>query len=276
MDLFHYIQLNYPPYILDLLRLIIWLILLVVIFTPLEYFWSVHQQKFFRKNFSIELGYYFLNGLLPKFLLVVPVSLITIALSKIIPIQVKDWGAGLSFPARATMMMVVGEIGYYWGHRLMHQIPWLWRFHAIHHSAEEMGWLVNTRAHPLDMVIPRLLGFSLMYACGLVQVNAGQNLDIVALIVMFIGILWGFFIHANLRWRFGWLEWLIATPYFHHWHHTNDNKDVINKNYASMLPWIDWLFGSLYLPKKQWPKVYGIDKPLANRLLLQIIQPFYK
>ena len=63
MDLFHYIQLNYPPYILDLLRLIIWLILLVVIFTPLEYFWSVHQQKFFRKNFSIELGYYFLNGL---------------------------------------------------------------------------------------------------------------------------------------------------------------------------------------------------------------------
>lgn len=73
-----------------------------------------------------------------------------------------------------------------------------------------------------------------------------------ALIVL--GTLWGFFIHANLRWRFGPLEWFVTTPAFHHWHHSR--HEHINRNYASTLPFLDRLFGSYYLPR-HWPAEVG-------------------
>ncbi|MES9906417.1 MAG: sterol desaturase family protein [Sedimenticola sp.] len=48
----------------------------------------------------------------------------------------------------------------------------------------------------------------------------------------------------------GWLEWLISTPVFHHWHYTHDGPEYVDKNYATMFPWIDRLFGTYYLPKR--------------------------
>ena len=77
-----------------------------------------------------------------------------------------------------------------------------------------------------------------------------------------------------MRWRFGWLEWLVSTPGFHHWHHTKDGPESINKNYAAIFPWVDKLFGTLYLPKKQWPMRYGIDAPMASGLAGQLLQLF--
>src|ERR1019366_3559188 len=100
----------------------------------------------------------------------------------------------------------------------------------------------------------------------------GRKLDLVPLLVILIGTLWGFFIHANERWRFGWLERLISSPGFHHWHHTNEGR--ISKNYAAMLPWMDKLFGTYYVPKNQWPVKYGIGAPMAAGFPRQILQPF--
>jgi sterol desaturase/sphingolipid hydroxylase (fatty acid hydroxylase superfamily) len=65
---------------------------------------------------------------------------------------------------------------------------------------------------------------------------------------------------------------LISTPAFHHWHHTNDEH--INKNYSPMLPIMDKLFGTWYMPKKQWPSKYGISTPTASGVVGQLIQPF--
>jgi hypothetical protein len=66
----------------------------------------------------------------------------------------------------------------------------------------------------------------------------------------------------------------VATPAFHHWHHTNDGPDVINKNYAAMLPLVDRMFGTLYLPKNKRPESYGIDQPISPHLLGQLMDPF--
>jgi sterol desaturase/sphingolipid hydroxylase (fatty acid hydroxylase superfamily) len=95
------------------------------------------------------------------------------------------------------------EFGYYWGHRWTHEIPFLWRFHSVHHSPIEVDWLVNSHARPLDIVFSRLCMLVPMYALELAQPLTGQHLDVVPLLVMLIGTAWGFFIHSNLRWRFG-------------------------------------------------------------------------
>ncbi len=174
---------------------------------------------------------------------------------------------------RATLAMIVGEIGFYWGHRWSHEVPLLWQFHAIHHSPEHVDWLVNTRAHPVDMVFTRLCGFIPLYILGLAAPLAGSA-GAIPMLVLLLGITWGFFVHANLRWRFGPLEWVLATPAFHHWHHTNDGPDYVDKNYAPLLPGIDCLFGTFYLPKSKRPSRYGTDHPVPSGLFGQLLEPF--
>ena len=78
-------------------------------------------------------------------------------------------------------------------------------------------------------------------------------------------------IHANVRWRLGPLEEVISSPAFHHWHHTlEDHKD---HNYSSMLPVMDRVFGTFYLPKA-WPADYGTSTPMPHTLAGQILDPF--
>jgi len=268
-----FLQLHLASLAIDVFRLSIWLLIILVIFAPLEKLFPLHPRKFFRKAFLIDFIYFFLSGLLPKFFIVLPMSLIALGLNGFIPEEFLESAANLPMWSRFGAAMIVGEFGTYWGHRWMHEIPFLWRFHAIHHSAEHIDWLVNTRAHPIDLAFPRLCGFVPMYLFGLAQVS-GNSLDLIPLLVTLVGTIWGFFIHANLRWRFGWLEWVVSTPAFHHWHHANDAPEFINKNYASLLPWMDKLFGTFYLPKKAWPTSYGINDPTPSSLLQQLIQPF--
>lgn len=256
----------------DVIRLCIWLVILSVIFIPLERLFAHQKQKIFRKEFSIDLSYYFINSLLPKLLLILPISLIASTVHYFLPSMLYTWVGYMSLETRFLLTMIVGEFGVYWGHRLSHEIPLLWRFHAIHHSAKEMDWLVNTRSHPLDMLFTRLCGLLPIYLLGLAQ-PTGNKVDIVPLIYALVGTVWSFFVHTNMSWRFGVLELLVSTPAFHHWHHTNDGADYINKNYATIFPWMDKLFGTFYLPKHRLPKKYGIDAPMATGLGGQLLQP---
>ena len=259
-----------PRLLVDLFRSTVWLAIFSAIFVPMERLFPLHPQKVFRKQIAADLGYYFLIGLSAGLVLAVPLAVIAYAARQLVPNAVLATTATWPIWMRASAAMVVGEIGYYWGHRLSHEVPFLWRFHAIHHSAEHIDFLVSTRAHPVDFVFTRICMLAPLYALGLVG-TVHMTDGAIAMGVILAGLVWGYFVHANLRWRLGPLEWIIATPGFHHWHHTYGLQR--NCNYASMLPWIDRLFGSHYLPKV-WPSRYGIPEPMAASLAGQLVQPF--
>jgi sterol desaturase/sphingolipid hydroxylase (fatty acid hydroxylase superfamily) len=261
-----------PGFAVDLIRLGVWLALIMAVFVPLEQVFAARRQRVARAGFLTDIGWYFLSNLVPKLLLVLPVSAVAWAAHRAMPSAYYASLAGLPLWVRLAAAMVVGETGYYWAHRLMHRVPYLWRFHAIHHSAAEMDFLVNTRTHPVDSFFGRFCGLVPMYVLGLAQ-PMGNRMDLVPVLFALIGGLWGFFVHANVSWRFGWLEYLIATPAFHHWHHTNDGVALRGKNYASMLPWLDWWFGSFHLPASL-PVTYGIDEAMAPDLAGQLLHPW--
>ena len=66
-------------------------------------------------------------------------------------------------------------------------------------------------------------------------------------------------IHANTSINFGILKYIITTPQYHHWHHCVDSEHY-GKNFAVVFPFIDKIFGTYYLPGKEWPSGTGINR----------------
>lgn len=269
MNLLQTLQTHLPGLAVDVLRLSLWLVLLAVLFVPLErYFGERHAGRPRTELFS-DLGFYFISSLLPAALLAVPLALVAVAGQRFLPDAVPATLGALPLWAKLLLGLFIGEVGTYWGHRLSHESPWLWRYHAVHHSTEQLYFLANTRTHPVDMVVTRLFGLTPLYLLGLAGPGAAGSAAPVLLLL--IGTVWGFFIHANLRWRFGPLEWLVATPAFHHWHHSK--FEHINRNYASTLPVLDRLFGTHHLPA-EWPASCGIEAPMPASLAGQLLAPW--
>ncbi len=258
---------------LELLRLSIWFLLLLLLLGGAEKLFAARTSKGLRPTYWQDLGYFFGNGLLFKLAIVPMLSMTALGLSLLVPSGLQDWALNLSMSMRALLGLLVGDIAYYFVHRAMHQVPSLWRFHAVHHSAEQLDWLVSARAHPFEIVFTRWLSFVVLYIVGLARPQASGMADLSTLLIFAAGIVWGFFVHANVRWRFGPLEWLIATPAFHHWHHANEAHGQRDHNYAAMFPFIDRVFASLHLPNTL-PQRYGIDEPMEADALGQLMHPF--
>jgi sterol desaturase/sphingolipid hydroxylase (fatty acid hydroxylase superfamily) len=235
----------------------------------LERLFAAQKQKVFRKQFGNDLVYYVMSWLLPPVLMAPPLLAVAWISHWFIPAGFLSAIAEIPFWERAILALVVGDVGYYWGHRCLHTVPFLWRFHSVHHSAEQLDFLIDTRMHPIDMAFGRLSGLIPVYALGLGTPTAAGSM--VPVVIVLTGTLWGFFIHANLRFHYGPLEWLIGTPPFHRWHHA---MNPANQNFASILPWIDMIFGTYYSPKGQMPASYGISTPMPESLSAQLLQPF--
>lgn len=267
MEILQRFQHHLLPFATDALRAGIWLLLIMFVFVPLERLFAVHPQKVFHKSFPTDLGYYFLNSLLPNMFLVTLTAFIAAGLHYLIPPGLHAWVADMPLWTRMAAL-IVGEIGFIGGIAGRTRFPCCGAFMRYTIARRRStGWSIH--AHPFDIIFVRICGFIPMYALGLAQPAMGSKLDVAPLLILFVGTLWGFFIHANLRWRFGWLGLVVSTPAFHHWHHTNDEH--INKNYASMLPFMDKLFDAWYMPKKQWPPKYGIDAAMPPGLTAQLL-----
>ena len=249
-----------------------WLVGIALLFVVLERLWQRRPQAIWRVGMRDDLALYFIGGIIPPALGVLVTTLCLWASASLMPKAWVGWLASWPLVLSFCFAMFCGELTYYWAHRLSHEIPWLWRFHSIHHNPSELDWLVNTRAHPLDLFFSHVIGGAPLIILGIKQPDSPVFAQLLFALVIF-NVVWAFFVHSNCRLRFGWLEHLITTPAFHHWHHANDGPAVINKNYSAIFPWMDRLFGTHILPD-HYPKTYGIAEQLPEGIGPLLWHPF--
>jgi lathosterol oxidase len=224
------------------------LILYTVIFVPLERLFARLPQDVFRPGWRTDLTYFFVSALLVQITTILTLKPAMVLFSWAVHPDVQRIVSAAPAIVQFAAILVVADVTQYWVHRAFHRVPFLWRFHAIHHSAEQMDWLAGSRLHLVDVAITRGLTYVPIYLLGFAEAPFFAYLVLVSAQATFI--------HANVRFDFGALRWLFVTPQFHHWHHA-DADEAIDTNFAVHLPLIDYLFGTMHLPR-QWPTGYGL------------------
>jgi sterol desaturase/sphingolipid hydroxylase (fatty acid hydroxylase superfamily) len=224
------------------------LLVLALLFIPMERLWPLRQQRIFRAHWQTDLAHFFANH----------VGVQILAFFSMVPVQLFfAWAVG--GPVQRTIIaqplwlqfveiLFVVDLASYWAHRAFHRVPLLWRFHSIHHSVEHMDWLAGSRLHVVDVVVTRLIGFLPVFLLGFSPGAVYGYLVFVSFHAVYI--------HANVRHRWPGLRLFVTTPEFHHWHHAYE-AEAIDKNFAVLLSCVDTLFGTAYRPDR-WPERYGV------------------
>jgi len=237
-----------------------------LVFVPLERLLSLHsEQKIFRRNWANDVIFLLVNRFLIKLGLLGVIAASIFAAAQVVPKSFQAAVGGLPYWVQIPVVIVLSDLGFYWTHRMFHAVPWLWRFHAVHHSSEELDWLAAFRIHPVDQILTK--GVALVPVATL-----GFSEWAIVIYVLFYQ--WQtIFIHANVRIGFGPLRFLFASPEFHHWHHSSE-REARDRNFAAQLPFLDALFGTLHMPKGQMPTAYGLEQPMPQHYVRQLIYPF--
>jgi len=225
------------------------LLVFAIMFVPLERAFPLKPgQRVLRAGWTTDVAYFFVNH--------VGIQLLTFL--SLWPALTLAQALGMDGVSRAVAsqpvwlqvleLMLLADLVQYWVHRTFHRVPWLWRFHAIHHSIREMDWLAGSRLHLVDVIITRAVVVVPAFVLGFAEPALYAWLVIIAL--------HGVLNHVNLRFRLRWIEHLLVTPRFHYWHHAVTPPD---RNFAVHFPWLDRLFGTHYLPAERWPNELGIE-----------------
>lgn len=240
------------------------ILVLVLIFVPLELLLPARpEQRTFRRHWLNDVVYLLANGIV-----------IRVGFVLLVGGFVAWWGpvASTGFVARQPLwLQVIGAVavadaGFYAVHRLFHAVPWLWRFHSVHHSIEELDWLAAHRVHPADQIVHSAASYLPLFMLGF-PVEAIAAHGIIYLVQSHL-------IHSNVRIGFGPLRHVVASPQFHHWHHSN-HPEARDRNFAPSLTWLDRLFGTLHLPDHV-PTRYGTDDAVPPDYLRQLVWPLMR
>jgi sterol desaturase/sphingolipid hydroxylase (fatty acid hydroxylase superfamily) len=241
------------------------IIILFVLVVPFERLFPRHEnQPVLREELSTDIGYAFASPLLNIVGLVIGILIGILSFAWIPGLLIRPLVALLPPFVKPLVAFFLFDMIVYWAHRWAHEVPFLWRFHAIHHSTEKLDWVSGFRAHPLDGAI--------IAPAVVFLIAAGFSTE-TAVVITVLQIIVGLFLHANVRWRLRPMHKIIITPEFHHWHHTNE-PDAIWSNYSTFLPLWDLIFGTYYMPETKRPQVYGVDEHIPDGMYDQLVHPF--
>ncbi len=235
---------------------------LAVMFWPLEKAFAARAQELFRPHWLTDLTFFLGQYLVWGAAVLAVLHYIRGWLHGVVPAGFRAAVAAQPWWLQAVEAILLSDLFIYWGHRLQHRAPLLWRFHSIHHSAEHLDWLAAHREHPLDTV----------YTMGLINLPAfvmGFPLETLAGLLAFRG-LWAIYIHSNVRLPLGPLRVLVGAPELHHWHHSRERE---SGNYANLSPLMDIIFGTYRCPDHE-PESLGVGEPMPKTYLGQMWHPF--
>ena len=242
------------------------LFMLAILFVPIEKVFARLDQPVFRPGWTTDLAHFLVSHVLVQFLMLLTMTPAALLFRFAVDSPLQRAAAAQPAWLQFAEIVVLADLAEYTIHRLFHAVPFLWRFHAVHHSSRTMDWLAGSRLHLVDVVVTRALAFVPLYVLGFSR-------PAVYAYLVFVGF-HAVFLHANVRFRFGWLAQVIGTPRFHHWHHS-PAPEALDRNFAIHLPWIDRIFGTLHLPGEEWPDAYGLEgNPVPEDYVKQLGWPF--
>ena len=248
-----------------------WLILDLLgsslVFIALEKAFPLYKgQSIFRKAWQNDLIHFGVNHLLIGFMLLVVNYFIHNVFGWMVKHDLQKFVSSVWFIPQLLLCVFVADFVEYWAHRAYHEVPFLWKFHAVHHSSEVMDWIAGSRLHMLEIILTRVLILGALYVVGFSK----PVLDAYIIIVGFQAV----FNHSNVHINWGPLRRIFVTPDFHHWHHSSDDE-AIDKNYAAHFAFIDWIFGTAVDSEKKFPDKYGVvGNYVPNGFVKQQVFPF--
>ncbi len=241
------------------------LLLTAIIYVPLERLWPLRpEQGTFRNEWTLDVVY-FMSTHLPIQILSFLILLPAVHFARYLSIPgLQTLVAQLPWFLQFFLAVLVADVAEYFIHLAFHKVPFLWRFHAVHHSSTALDWLSGSRGHFFEDIIVR--------ACILtpLMIAFSQSVILAYLIFVTLQATWS---HCNFSPSPRWLAKCLVTPKYHHWHHTSQ-KEGLDKNFAIHFPWIDKIFGTYHYPD-EWPGGYGLGgEQISPGFVRQTIEPF--
>ena len=220
------------------------------IFVVLEKLFPLYKgQPIFRREWQTDLKHFAVNHFLVGLILLTVNFLIHNVFGWLVNHDFQLAVQRIWFVPQLLLCILVADLAQYFTHRAYHEVPFLWKFHSVHHSTKTMDWLAGSRQHMLEIIATRVLVLAPLFVIGFSEAVINAYIIIVGFQAVFN--------HANVHLPWGPLRYLIVTPDFHHWHHSQDDE-AIDKNYAAHYSFLDYLFGTAVKSERKFPERYGV------------------
>lgn len=233
------------------------------------------KQSIFRKDFFLDLFYLFFNFFLFSLIGYNAISMVGVELfndflglfgiQNIVATSISELPKWLHF----LILFVVADFIQWNVHRLLHRVPFLWKFHKLHHSVKEMGFAAHLRFHWMETIVYKSIQYIPLTMLG----YGLEDLFIVHIFTIAIGHL----NHSNLNWNYGPLKYLLNNPKMHIWHHAKElPKGTFGVNFGITLSLWDYLFKTDYIPHSGRDIELGFegDENYPVDVLGQMADPF--
>lgn len=238
-----------------------WLILISAFFFGIELIkpWRVNQPKF-RMDFWLDFFYMFFNFFLFSLIAFNAVSMVCVnwfndflglfGIKNLVAINV----AHLPGWSQLIILFIVRDFVQWWTHRLLHRVNFLWEFHKVHHSVQQMGFAAHLRYHWMENIVYRTLEY-----IPLAMIGFGiEDFFIVHIFTIAVG----HFNHSNITIPLGPLKYIFNNPQMHIWHHAEHlpHERRYGVNFGLTLSCWDYIFGTNYIPHDGRDEKLGFEK----------------